>query len=70
MSVMCPKQDQSVLPLNPFDNPYKITGFLQQSWWLHIISDHSTQELLSLIAIPAFSDPLSSIVQVIKFMFK
>jgi hypothetical protein len=70
MSVMRPKEDRSLLPLNPSDDPRKTTGFLQRSRWLQVVSGHSTQDLLSLVAIPAHGDELFPIMPVVKNMFK
>ena len=70
MSLMRPKENRSLLPLNPSNDARKTTGFLQRSRWLQVVSGHSTQELLSLVAIPAHGDALFPIIPVVKTMFK
>lgn len=70
MSVMRPKENRSLLPLNPSDDARKTTGFLQRSRWLQVVSGHSIQDLLSLVAVPAHADTLSPIMPAVKAMFK
>lgn len=70
LAVMRPKEQRSLLPLQPSDDPRKTTGFLHQSKWLQTVSGRSTQDVLSLVARPKNGDIFFPVVQAVKTNFK
>ncbi|KAH0836368.1 hypothetical protein J3R83DRAFT_7940 [Lanmaoa asiatica] len=70
LAIVHPKEDCSLLPLLPSDDPCKTTGFLHQSKWPQVVSGHSTQEILSLVANPKSGDTLFPVLHAIKTNFK
>jgi hypothetical protein len=69
LSLMRPQENPSFRPLNPSNDPRKMTGFLHSARWFDVIRGLPLKELVSLVAVPLRHDCLSAVMDETNVMF-